>query len=448
VTTESALFTAICAHPDEDTPRLALADYLEETGTPANVDRAHFIRAQVELANLPPEDDDRDTCDRYTRLTLESERLFARNTKTWARRRNTPRRPPLTELRYGWWFRRGFQEFPFAHVDHFLPLGEELFRHHPVSGLTAESVTAPQLKALLRLPWLGRVRSLWLCGQDEPDWSPVFRADALARLPSLNLSDGTFARSAPPGRGLDGLRELRVARLPPAAGRVKRLLNALPHDRLETLDIGYARWTAADLLELAESEKLANLRRIYAGVSDGTPADFERYTATKLWRRSPTASLTWMSGEKAAHLPSAPPSPGLRVVRFAATSRTTLAEMRAIAASPLLRTVTRLDFLGAWSGADKLEALLASPHLGNLAALDLSHCELGPEGARLLADSPVSDGLVRLNLGYCRVRQDGAKALLASPRFGRLRQLSLAGNSLRPAMVAQLRERFGDGVSA
>jgi uncharacterized protein (TIGR02996 family) len=45
-----ALLAAICAVPDEDTPRLALADWVEENG---DADRAAFIRAQVELARTP-----------------------------------------------------------------------------------------------------------------------------------------------------------------------------------------------------------------------------------------------------------------------------------------------------------------------------------------------------------------------------------------------------------
>lgn len=46
---ERDLLSAILAHPDEDTPRLMLADALEERGQPA---RAEFIRVQVELAQL------------------------------------------------------------------------------------------------------------------------------------------------------------------------------------------------------------------------------------------------------------------------------------------------------------------------------------------------------------------------------------------------------------
>jgi uncharacterized protein (TIGR02996 family) len=44
-----ALLRAICADPDDDTPRLVAADWLEEHG---DADRAAFIRVQVELARL------------------------------------------------------------------------------------------------------------------------------------------------------------------------------------------------------------------------------------------------------------------------------------------------------------------------------------------------------------------------------------------------------------
>ena len=46
-----AFLAAICAQPDEDTPRLVFADYLEEND---EASLAAFIRAQVELARTPP----------------------------------------------------------------------------------------------------------------------------------------------------------------------------------------------------------------------------------------------------------------------------------------------------------------------------------------------------------------------------------------------------------
>ncbi len=45
-----ALLAAILAHPDEDTPRLVYADWLDEHNDP---DRAEFIRVQVQLHNTP-----------------------------------------------------------------------------------------------------------------------------------------------------------------------------------------------------------------------------------------------------------------------------------------------------------------------------------------------------------------------------------------------------------
>src|SRR5262245_58489811 len=46
-----ALLAAIRAQPDEDTPRLIFADWLDENDEP---ERAAFVRAQIELARTPP----------------------------------------------------------------------------------------------------------------------------------------------------------------------------------------------------------------------------------------------------------------------------------------------------------------------------------------------------------------------------------------------------------
>src|SRR3954462_8825111 len=46
---ERALLAAIIAHPDEDTPRLVYADWLQEHDLP---ERAEYIRLSIQLANL------------------------------------------------------------------------------------------------------------------------------------------------------------------------------------------------------------------------------------------------------------------------------------------------------------------------------------------------------------------------------------------------------------
>lgn len=49
MTERDALLWAIIDHPDEDTPRLALADWLDEHGDRADRGRATFIRAQIAI---------------------------------------------------------------------------------------------------------------------------------------------------------------------------------------------------------------------------------------------------------------------------------------------------------------------------------------------------------------------------------------------------------------
>ncbi len=57
--TEAALLRAIAAMPDEDTPRLVFADYLDEKGEPAASARAEFIRLQVRAVRFAHDDPER-----------------------------------------------------------------------------------------------------------------------------------------------------------------------------------------------------------------------------------------------------------------------------------------------------------------------------------------------------------------------------------------------------
>lgn len=50
MTDHESLYAAVLDRPEDDTPRLVLADYLDDHGEP---ERAAFIRVQVELARTP-----------------------------------------------------------------------------------------------------------------------------------------------------------------------------------------------------------------------------------------------------------------------------------------------------------------------------------------------------------------------------------------------------------
>jgi uncharacterized protein (TIGR02996 family) len=53
MTQEEQLLDAVCRFPEEDTPRLAYADWLDEQGGPENTDRALYIRSAIESETIP-----------------------------------------------------------------------------------------------------------------------------------------------------------------------------------------------------------------------------------------------------------------------------------------------------------------------------------------------------------------------------------------------------------
>src|SRR6266545_1813536 len=129
---ESALLNAIAAHPDEDTPRLMYADWLQEHGQP---ERAEFIRIQCDpTANEAAE--------------ARAEELEERHRGKWLA--GLPQFPGAR-----WEFRRGFPEY--------LDTEAGLFLH--------------RYEAFVRVPWL---RFLSLFGLDNSlvrdfvnrPWSP------------------------------------------------------------------------------------------------------------------------------------------------------------------------------------------------------------------------------------------------------------------------------------
>src|SRR6266545_3181868 len=69
--------SAIIANPGEDTPRLALADWLQEHGDKHDQARAEFIRLQIETSRLP--EDDR----RRKKLEQRAEKIVTQHREVW-----------------------------------------------------------------------------------------------------------------------------------------------------------------------------------------------------------------------------------------------------------------------------------------------------------------------------------------------------------------------------
>jgi uncharacterized protein (TIGR02996 family) len=110
MTPEEVFLQAIVEAPDDDTPRLVFADWLDEHGN----SRGEFIRVQCRLASAGPDDP------RRPGLEVLERRLLEQHQDEWL----GPLRPVLS----GWTFRRGFLDAIAVPAAAYL---ERAAIHHP-----------------------------------------------------------------------------------------------------------------------------------------------------------------------------------------------------------------------------------------------------------------------------------------------------------------------------
>ena len=157
-----ALYRSILANPDDDTPRLVYADWLEENGRP---EEAEFLRAECRLERITPDDPD------YTDLLDRREEL-----RLWLTAHS-----PGPELRSqgglfiesgsNWWrmTHRGFPRFlsvtgrnlsASRQIRAFTVALEKAYARIPTRWLAVNYVTVAQLGQLLNLPVLRALNHL------------------------------------------------------------------------------------------------------------------------------------------------------------------------------------------------------------------------------------------------------------------------------------------------
>jgi uncharacterized protein (TIGR02996 family) len=165
------LLAAICERPDDDGPRLALADFLEHTG---DADRARLIRLQCRLARMPWGAPDRGEVERETAA------LLGKHYEDWS----APVRP--WALGRGWY--RGFLAGIETRWDIFRAYAGPLFQSAPLLEVIRLTGLEPGLGDLTR------VCASWRCagpdGPREPDEVPA----ELWPLMQGRLADGGLTR--------------------------------------------------------------------------------------------------------------------------------------------------------------------------------------------------------------------------------------------------------------
>ncbi len=147
---EPALLAAILAHPDEDTPRLMYADWLQENG---EEERAEFIRLQIKPKNDFTDEDD-------NRL----DELLQRNSSMW-----TVHLPKDSSERWEWHFLRGMPEELRCDAPAFFEHTCELSEAH-IRELVLSDASAGWLLKLAQTPWPKSVVSLVLQECPKAPW--------------------------------------------------------------------------------------------------------------------------------------------------------------------------------------------------------------------------------------------------------------------------------------
>jgi uncharacterized protein (TIGR02996 family) len=175
-TPEAAFLGAILADPDDDSPRLIYADWLDERG---DADRAEFIRVQCALHGAPA--DDR----RRPAWRDREAALLTAHAADWL--------GPLRGQFYLWAFRRGFLDEVTLNAPAFLDGAAALFRAAPVR-LARLLKAAGVMDRLANCPQLRRVAALHLTGCAVGDAGAAALAGSphVAGLVTLRLGENAI----------------------------------------------------------------------------------------------------------------------------------------------------------------------------------------------------------------------------------------------------------------
>jgi uncharacterized protein (TIGR02996 family) len=398
---EDALIAAVCAAPEDDTPRLVCADWLDENG---QTERAELIRVEVAIERLPADDPQRRALVwRARELHYHHERAFGAGL-------------PRAVQRFTCHFRRGFVARVCGSVAAFLKAGAALVRHFPLEQADLSDLGG-RVADLAAAPALGSLRGLRLDGNEDPGAVELLDSPLLGWLAHLDLDCAALdaagaARLAGKDR-LAQLTSLHPGRLEPSG--LRALLRSPHLANLTSLDLQTSDLGAAGVGTLTQATQLGRLTCLnlsYASLGRGWA---ERLAA---WPR--LGELTELR-LRSCLLGDA----GLR--RLAAGSR--------------VPRLAALDLFGNGLTPGCVEALLSWPGLDGLTELNLSGNEVGPAALRKLLSSPRLAHLTRLSALGVGAPEEVARVLAEAPGLDRLHtidvDLGLHGDSPETALLHQ-----------
>lgn len=377
-----ALYRAICANPDEDTPRLAFADLVEEEGDGT---RAAFIRDQVALARVAPDDP------LFIKTQLMNPGALNGHGMTHALPKEIPDG-------YGWYtfeFRRGFAWKIGVRSAAAFDADGAIFNAAPIQALDINARGRPDVDALADWPHLARIQRVEFStarfGADD--------ADRLGHSPhTLKLTELAF--------DFDGI----------TAGGLEALARSPLFPRLTALDLRTNTMPPALL-----ADALGAVRE---------PGALARLSL----------AANQIAGIDAEHLFALPVLHGLTHLDLSDNPRLGVVGIQALADSGITRGLRSLDLERTHPGIPGMRALAETSALVGIRALSLAANRLGPNAVKLLHQTDSTYSLRVLNLAENPLGDAGAAVLAHTPALANLQDLDLADTGLTDRGLLALAE--------
>jgi uncharacterized protein (TIGR02996 family) len=430
-----AFLTDSKLHPDDDTPRLVLADWLEERGD----ERGTFVRLQCQRAA-------RGVDEEADEPAGQEAELLRRHRQAWLGM--LAEKGIRTEFSRGLVVAWGSPRKLLTRRLAALPACEQLAWVDSLTLYDFEPKLLPPLSSSphwTSLTRLGIGKSVYYAdqfmdpatvGTTSGDWGPLAAVPALPGLRELDLHcQDLGVAGAKVLASLPDLKRLRTLWLSSnnlgdegaAALAACRCFTGLTE-----LDLGQNRLRADGFAALARWRGLATVVTLRLGGNYPGPEGMAALA------RSPyLGNLTELRLYAEQH--SLPASFG--PASFGPAGGQALAKARS------LSRLERLQLTRNRIGPAGAEALAASRAFPALTELDLAENEIGDAGAVALANSPLLSGLTSLNLRCNDVGDRGAEALAGSPYLSKLTSLNFRANRLTSVRaLVLLTERFGSAA--
>lgn len=452
----------IVAHPDDDAPRLILADWLDDHGDEHTAARAEFIRLQIERSRLPKSDS------RIPDLQNRERELLQKHEKAWLGK--------LADLVTDAYWERGFVQRLKLGVRQFMENADELFRLAPILHLQLLRIsqTKMSMSELAGCPHFARLRGLTLPGSSIGDEKlAVLLGEAnLENIETLVLSGAEAASKTLQALATASLPRLRTLNL--ARNYLQRHLGNLCKKnisfQLRTLDLGGNGLNTEDRAALFAWPGLQTVENLnLSGTRLGTAGGAELGSCPhlKALRRlnlygceigargiEAIADARALAGIEELELGfnSIRPTGLPALLRCAfidrldalnlASNLLSDASMKRLANWPGLAHCTRLNLAGNRIGPAGIETLCASPYIVNLTSLNLTSNEITAQGASVLGSCSRLAKLKTLNVSLCGLRDKPTEALSNSSHLVGLTQLYAYGNILSNGCIKRLEARF------